>query len=585
MSQSLKLPEYFPQHNYVSYCINPRCPNRENLDQRVECQACGTPQLVNGRFRLLRPLRPLDADNYTEIFEVEDRGTRKVMKVLRSRDPKRIELLQREAYVMSIVNHPGIPLCDPDECFTFTSAESSLELHCIVMEKIEGQNLDQWIEAHGRISQELALNWLVQLVGILDEVHRSGFFHRDIKPSNIILRPDGQLALIDFGAVREVTDTYLAKISGSGGTSTGLGGEYEITVFRTAFYTPQEQINGQAVPQSDFYALGRTFIFLTTDISLRRLPTDQETGTLIWRDKASQIQKPLADFIDELQAPAPGRRPQSTRVILEYLNHRLPLLLKLDRTFNSLPFRVGMLVLVGLGLIGLFRGLPLFMSRYYFSQGAEAQLNGDLEVARREYEQSIQFNSGNTDAYNNLGIVCGELGDPRCAIESYQKIFEQDPEDWAAHYNMGNFYDEREQYKQAEEEYRLAQKADNNLAVDATNNLSRLKNLQGDYQAAAALAQQGLTQTDDPISQAALYKNLGWASFKQNRYIEAEKTLLQSSRLDSERADTYCLLAQVHEAQKETAAASLAWKRCLQLDSDLPEVRAWREKLVERVSE
>lgn len=568
----------------MSYCINPRCPNRQNLDTRVDCQTCGTPLLVNGQFRLLHPLRPLDADNYTEIFEVDDRGTRKVMKVLRSRDPKRIELLQREAYVMSIINHPGIPLCDLDEYFTFTPATSSLELHCIVMEKIEGQNLDQWMETHERISQELTLTWLRQLVGILDEVHRSGFFHRDIKPSNIILRPDGNLCLIDFGSVREVTNTYLARISGSGGTSTGLGGEYEITVFRTAFYTPQEQINGQAVPQSDFYALGRTFIFLTTGISLRQLPTDEQTGKLLWRGKAPQIQAPLADFIDDLQAPGPGRRPQSTQVILQYLDTRLPLSLRLNRAYHSLPVRVSIVLLVLLGLIGIFRGFPLFLSRYYFAEAADAQLDGDLKAARNNYEKSIQLNPKNTDALNNLAIACAKLGDSQCSIESYQQLFRQDSEDWAARYNLGNFYDEREQYKQAEEQYRLAQKADNDLAVDATNNLSRLKNLQGDYLAAATLAQQALPQARDSITQAAFYKNLGWANFGLRRYSEAEKNLNQAGSLDPERADVYCLLAQVKEAQSNMQAAGRAWRHCLQLESDLPEVRGWREKLVERLA-
>ena len=64
---------------------------------------------------------------------------------------------------------------------------------------------------HRPIDSQLALEWLLQLAEILDEVHQQQFFHRDIKPPNIILRADGQLVLIDFGTVRAVTPTYFKK--------------------------------------------------------------------------------------------------------------------------------------------------------------------------------------------------------------------------------------------------------------------------------------------------------------------------------------------------------------------------------------
>ena len=69
-----------------------------------------------------------------------------------------------------------------------------------------------------------------------------------------MLRPNGQLVLIDFGTAREATITYLAKV----------GAGYQITGIVSAGYTPPEQQNFQAVPQSDFFALGRTFVYLLT---------------------------------------------------------------------------------------------------------------------------------------------------------------------------------------------------------------------------------------------------------------------------------------------------------------------------------
>ena len=67
-------------------------------------------------------------------------------------------------------------------------------------------------------------------------------------------KPNGQLVLIDFGTAREVSATYFAKV-GQGQNVTGIV---------SPGYTPPEQTNGKAVPQSDFFALGRTFVYLLT---------------------------------------------------------------------------------------------------------------------------------------------------------------------------------------------------------------------------------------------------------------------------------------------------------------------------------
>ncbi|MEN2383858.1 MAG: serine/threonine-protein kinase [Gloeotrichia echinulata DEX184] len=302
-------------NNMPCYCINPLCEQRQNPDDAEICLSCGTSLVINNRIRLLKPLRELSENpfTYNEIFEIDDAGTqwnpgrkRRVMKVMKWSSPRFVELIEREALALQLISHPNIPQTNGiDDFFTFVPNKSPLTLRCLVMDKFEGQNLEEWIKSHEPISQSLALDWLRQLVEILDLVHHTEFFHRDIKPGNIILQPDGKLALIDFGTARRITDTYLAKVSASGGTDTRLG-KYEITTVVSHYYTPLEQIYGKAVPQSDFYALGRTFVRLVTGIPLMQLPTNRDRERLIWRDKAPQIDKPFADFIDELMAPVPG---------------------------------------------------------------------------------------------------------------------------------------------------------------------------------------------------------------------------------------------------------------------------------------
>jgi serine/threonine protein kinase len=290
----------------MSLCINPRCPNPQNRDTQLFCQSCSSELLLEGRYRVSGKL---GSGGFGKTYEVSDRdGTLKVLKVLINNDSKYVELFQREAQVLSRLKHQGIPKAEPDSYFLFLPCNSQEPLHCLVMEKIEGLNLQQYVEKRSSpIEQKYAIQWLNQLITILQEVHSQNFFHRDIKPSNIMLKVDGQLVLIDFGTAREITESFVVK-QASG----------QVTGVISAGYTPPEQFNGQAVPQSDFFALGRTFVYLLTgkDPSNFYNPLVDE---LHWRDAAPNVSPQLADFLDRLMARLPSQRPQTAEVILQHL--------------------------------------------------------------------------------------------------------------------------------------------------------------------------------------------------------------------------------------------------------------------------
>ncbi|MBE9079251.1 protein kinase [Romeria aff. gracilis LEGE 07310] len=289
----------------MSYCINPKCSHRLNPDAQQTCQACGTPLMVQQRYRLLEPLRALDEWDTTEIFEVDDGGQRRVFKILKA--AKLLPHFQREAQTLQRVRHPGIPQVEPDGFFTIEVPAG--QVHCLVMEKVAGHTLEQWLKEHGPISESLAVEWLGQMGEILHQIHTQGLFHRDIKLSNMMLRPQGQLVLIDFGTVRPVTNTYLAKIAVA----------QEVTSVVSPGYTPLEQINGKAVPQSDFYALGRSIVHLLTGQHPVGLPEDDQTGELGWQPSAPPLSPRLAQLIDQLIAPFPRQRPLSAQAILQQL--------------------------------------------------------------------------------------------------------------------------------------------------------------------------------------------------------------------------------------------------------------------------
>lgn len=291
----------------MSLCINPHCSEHNNHCDMLFCQTCGSELLLQGRYRLKSKL---GGGGFGQTYELTDNtGQSKVLKILIDNRPKAVELFQREAEVLKFLNHPGIPKVEQDGYFLYLPRNGQKHLHCLVMEKIEGLNLSNYIQKqdHKPIDQGLAIKWLRELTLILQEVHNQKFFHRDIKPSNIMLRADGRLVLIDFGTVRQVTKTYVAKKAAG-----------DVTGIISSGYTPIEQINGQAVQQSDFFALGRTFIYLLTGKAPSQL-YNPRTNILEWREMVPSISPKFADMLDEMMAHSAFQRPQDTHVILRKL--------------------------------------------------------------------------------------------------------------------------------------------------------------------------------------------------------------------------------------------------------------------------
>ncbi|MFG6107657.1 serine/threonine-protein kinase [Leptothoe sp. EHU-05/26/07-4] len=299
----------------MSLCINPDCPRPDHPGNSEvnSCQACGTTLLLQGRYRVMRLLS--SQTGFGMVYEAYERDLPKILKILRlehNQTSKIVSMFQQEAATLIQLKHPGVPFMTEDGYFTLTPTTMTEPLHCIVMEKIDGINLTQWMIQQGNhpIREQQALQWLTQLVEILEQIHQKNYFHRDIKPDNVMIRTSGQLALVDFGAAREMTQTYLNQVSKGG----------LVTAISSAGYTPPEQEQGQAVPQSDFYALGRTLIYLLT----AKVPTDSALydplhNRFEWRSYASQISAGLADLLDSMIAPRVVDRPTTAQDILRRL--------------------------------------------------------------------------------------------------------------------------------------------------------------------------------------------------------------------------------------------------------------------------
>ncbi|AFZ11542.1 serine/threonine protein kinase with TPR repeats [Crinalium epipsammum PCC 9333] len=535
----------------MSYCINPKCQQRENSDNLSHCQSCGSELLINQRYRIVKPLRELNPAFPTDIFEVidlglgeDDWGARKVLKVLKySNNPALVRLFQQEARVLMFLQHSGIPKVEPDGYFTVQLPKSGKQLYCLVMEFIEGENLADWIDKHGGISPEFVLVWLSELTNILDGLHSQNLLHRDIKPSNLLVRPNGQLALIDFGIV-------------------GVG-EWGLTKVGTTGYAAPEQIVGEAVIPSDFFALGRTFVHLLTGRSPMDFPEDPKTGRLIWRSSVKGISQELADLIDDLMAAFPEKRPKNTRVILQRLQ-----LIKSPADSSKLFDRKWILNSAKWGLVGalvviflapyIFRVVNQFiipgLDKFFTNLGTDHYNNSQFSSAESYYELALKFNPNNQAAEYSLGKICEEKKDFDCAISRYQDVI-----------NGSN----------------------SDAGAAAISSLARLQILSEDAKTVNVdLIFKGFKLTSQPGIQASLYKNLGWLRWEQNRIQEAEGYLKRAIAISQTNeynyASPYCLLAQVKEAQK--ADASQEWDICYQdASSSILEEQVWASMARQRL--
>jgi serine/threonine protein kinase len=532
--------------------------------------------IVESNYKVIRRIAHT---SQTEVFEVEaiHQSEQRILKVLETVDTKQLELFEREYAVLSWLNHPNIPIVDVDDYF-MVSTPNGRSLHCLVMEKIEGETLEQWIDRTGKASETVALRWMQQLVapddpqdagtppGILTYLQSHHLVHRDIKPSNLIVQPNGELALIDFGGVRELTE---------------IASNRTPTIITSPGYSPAEQVNGQATITSDFYALGRSWVSLLTGRDPIDL-IDPKTNELRWRHHAPQVSKPFADWLDSMMSAAPEQRPQNTAAIYSYLTDKLPQQIRVSRRLNSWWFKLSIAGVSASLIFGAGWGTSLWISNDSLRKGAENLQAEQYQSARSDFEIAVKWNERSAVAHHNLALSCYYLEDDGCAIAHYTRAIALSSNYWQAYYNLGAIYDRQERYDLASAQYLKAANGSPELRAQAINNLARLNNRQQQYAEAIKLARSVVDLAQSEQTSASLYKNLGWALYGLKRLEEAQTTLERALSLDGSRIDTYCLLALVKQARKLETDAEI--KTCLfsATKLPLPEVKEWRIQLAKK---
>ncbi|WP_230859988.1 serine/threonine-protein kinase [Actinoplanes aureus] len=139
-----------------------------------------------------------------------------------------------EARAMASLRHGGVaPVYDFGE-----TGEGAY----LVMARVDGVPLNQWIAEHGPLTAAETLSIVARGARALAAAHAAGIVHRDVKPGNLIIEPDGNVVLVDFGVARSTQ-------------SVTLTGAREVV--GTALYIAPEQVSKKATgPAADLYALG-----------------------------------------------------------------------------------------------------------------------------------------------------------------------------------------------------------------------------------------------------------------------------------------------------------------------------------------
>ncbi|OQY24816.1 MAG: hypothetical protein B6I35_00730 [Anaerolineaceae bacterium 4572_32.2] len=208
--------------------------------------------------------------------------------------PDAARQFEKEAAILANLHHPNMPRVT--DHFSIPGQGQYL-----VMDFVEGQDLQETLDQRGPLPEAEALPWIVQICDALEYLHSQipPIIHRDVKPANIKITSQGRPMLVDFG-IAKIYDPILRTTAGARAVTPG--------------YSPPEQYGrGHTDNRSDIYALGATLYALLTG----QEPADSVESLIGATELTSprklnpQISKPVAQAILAAMAPDPVHRYQS----------------------------------------------------------------------------------------------------------------------------------------------------------------------------------------------------------------------------------------------------------------------------------
>lgn len=233
-----------------------------------------------------------------------------------------VERFRREAKAVARLSHPNI-------VSIYDIGEENGQYY-MVMEYIEGHNLEQFLKASAIISFELSVIIALQLCNALEYAHNNNIIHRDVKPDNVILTGSNNVKLTDFGIAHFSADSQ--KLTQVGGSMLGS----------IAYISPEQLVNPGAIDhRADIYSLGATIYEILTGNLLFEVDNVATLITKIMTEKPvsissvnKQVPESFSLIIDKCLEKDPEKRFKSAGEIIKELSKFAS-----KETFFSLPIQ------------------------------------------------------------------------------------------------------------------------------------------------------------------------------------------------------------------------------------------------------
>lgn len=328
-----------------------------------------------------------------------------------------VNSLLAEANLMKRLDHPALPRI-------VDIIDNGVTIY-VVMDYIEGESLDKILNEYGAQSEEMVIGWAKQLCDALSYLHsqKPPIIYRDMKPANVMLKPEGNIKIIDFGIAREYKEQNLA----------------DTTVLGTKGYAPPEQYSGQTDPRSDIFALGMTMHHLLTGIDPRN--GEPYAPVRLWNPELSEG---IEIIIDKCVEPAAENRYQSCADLLYDLEH--PELI--TRGFKKKQKRklISFIAAIGLSAVMAISGVALNLAATQVNnQDYDANISGSDPA---KYFAAVEIYPSRVDAYNmlieyykNHDASNDQIAKVGNTIEAYaDELDTTDPAIADMYYDMGKLY-------------------------------------------------------------------------------------------------------------------------------------------------
>lgn len=287
-----------------------------------------------------------------------------------------------ETDILKRLNHPNLP--------SIVDVIDDGESFLIVMDYIEGKPLSNALKELGAQPQEFVVEWAKQLCDVLGYLHSRipPIIYRDMKPSNVMLKPDGNVTLIDFGTAREFKSDRVE----------------DTTCLGTQGYAAPEQFGGrgQTDARTDIYCLGATMYHLVTGHNPAKPPYEMYPI----RQWNPNLSSGLEQIILKCTRKNPEDRYQNCAELMYALDHynELDYEYKKKQRLKFGVFVASALLTIGLGGTSFYAHAKenSIRSTTYDSYLLKAEQSVDNSTYEDYIKKAVQLDPSRADGFTNL---------------------------------------------------------------------------------------------------------------------------------------------------------------------------------------